>query len=464
MKIINKIIKKFKKTDEPNKIDYLLFGIISVLLFVCFLYSDIVITTEHTLNFMDVIKSGDFMDFYKVNYNLKINGLNTTVCYDILIYFIFMIWNIPLYIASRFMGINILKSFLCKLWLKGIVILFLYLTCKVMKKIFEELNIDKKLSKWGILIFASSPIIFSIVFMMCQYDIIPIFFVMLGILAYLKNEEKKFILYFMLAIPMKLFALFIFIPLLLLKEKRIFYIGTKTICSISVLLVCRILENFMPLYYESVQNFNGSMINRLSNIGFDISTGSVSIFMILYIIICIYCYSVKFKNKKHFQDLTIHIPFIVYAVLFTFFKVTHPQWYIYITPFITIMIIKNIKNFKLNFLLEMCMSVSLIYIHFVYFWWVFDTSSISLMLGKSPFKGNIVDSTNFLDLNTSFGLNKYMPIFYSIYFATILYLAILNFPKEESKQETVIIERSLIWSRMAIILPFALMLLLLYIL
>ncbi|MEG0618341.1 MAG: hypothetical protein RR557_03420, partial [Bacilli bacterium] len=72
--------------------------------------------------------------------------------------------------------------------------------------------------------------------------------------------------------------------------------------------------------------------------------------------------------------------------------------------------------------------------------------------------------TNFLDLNTSFGLNKYMPIFYSIYFATILYLAILNFPKEESNQETVIIERSLIWSRMAIILPFALMLLLLYIL
>jgi uncharacterized membrane protein len=76
-------------------------------------------------------------------------------------------------------------------------------------------------AKWLSAIFASSPIAVFAVFIFGQYDIIGIFFTMLGFYYYVKDNRLRFSLFFSLAISVKYFALIPFLPLLLLKEKRI---------------------------------------------------------------------------------------------------------------------------------------------------------------------------------------------------------------------------------------------------
>lgn len=80
---------------------------------------------------------------------------------------------------------------------------------------------------------------------------------LLGILAYIKEDDKKFILWFVLANCMKLFGIFIFIPLILLKEKRVFAAILKTLAGISGVVVCKLIYSGNVAYQASTKAFSG---------------------------------------------------------------------------------------------------------------------------------------------------------------------------------------------------------------
>lgn len=79
------------------------------------------------------------------------------------------------------------------------------------------------------------------VIMMSAYDIIALYFAIKGIDYYFQGKNKGFLLCFMCAIPLKFFALLLFVPLLLLKEKRIPQIIGSGILSILPILIFRFL-------------------------------------------------------------------------------------------------------------------------------------------------------------------------------------------------------------------------------
>ena len=96
---------------------------------------------------------------------------------------------------------------------------------------------------------------------MSAYDIVALYFAIIGLDYYFKGNTKKFTICFMFAIPLKFFALLIFIPLVLLREKRILKIAGYVFASILPILFFRF---FIPC--RAVFDDPASAALHLSNI------------------------------------------------------------------------------------------------------------------------------------------------------------------------------------------------------
>ncbi len=462
---IKEMLEKAKSIEVPGFIEWILFGLIAVFIFTCFIYWDIFVTTTHTVNYIESIFHGKILDLYKANYNFIVDGSVSSVSYDIPIYFLFIIWDLPLWIAKHFFNVNIMTNFFCMLWMKGILILFLYLSSRVIKNICEEIGIKKSNIKWAILIFVSSPIVFSSLFILSQYDIITIYFMLLGILAYTRKDENKFLFWFAVAIPMKLFALFVFIPLLLLEEKRVLNIITKFLTSLSLLVGFRLVATMMPYYSESTSGFHNYMTDKLLNSSvLKINSGYASLFIVAYVIICVFCYMKQLKSKDDFNKYAIYIPFVVFSAFFTFVNF-HPYWIIYLTPFFTLILFKNGKYFKVNMLIDIAFNIASLFTITNNYTACFGAKQVDGMLISKIFGAQNLNRVKYESLSNvyaAFQLKKYLPAFYGVFLAALICMVIINLPKFNDKNQKIEIERSAVILRMLIIMPFALLLIYCY--
>lgn len=453
---MKKIMEKFKNTENVSKLDWSLFAIIAGFLFFCFIYNDILYTAVHSNNMFSAVLDGHFLDMYKVNYGAEICEVLINACYDLPIYIIFMIWNIPVWIAQNLFNIEVTSNFLSIIWIKTLLIVFLGASIFVIKKICKELKIKDNLIKWVILIFLSSPLVFSSLFMISQYDIITIFFMLLGIYSYIRGDYKKFILWFAIAIPLKLFALFVFIPLVLLKQKQIFKIIANLAGGCSIFIISRIISTCMPYFTESSANFNEEMLTRLLTTStLHINLGPASIFLIAYLFICIYCYIKNINDTDELNKYSIYIPFVTFLSMFLFVN-CHPYWLIYTTPFFAILIFMKPEYFKVNLILDIGMSISALVSQIITYFWCFSSNQINNMLLPLLF-GNIEKkAVTISEMLAHLEINKYMPAVLAIYFATVVGMIVINKPeKEKATKSTIKVERSIIWSRMLLIVPVA---------
>ena len=94
-------------------------------------------------------------------------------------------------------------------------------------------------------------------------EIYVVFFSMLGILYWLKKDNKKFILCFALAIPIKMFALMIFFPLILIREKRIWKVIVNLLSGCSIWIILKLLFQSNAAYRLSVSEPNQRMLDTI---------------------------------------------------------------------------------------------------------------------------------------------------------------------------------------------------------
>ena len=453
----------FKDTEKPIFFDWALLIAISFFMFITFLFWDLSVTGTHTINYMDAIAHGDILGLYKVNMSVIVDGSLTSVCYDFFIFIFFMIWNIPVWIIKHLFDINVMENFYCLLWMKGMLVFFLVLSSVIIKKICEQIGINRANSKWAMFIFLSSPLVFSSIFILCQYDIISITLMLLGILAYIKNQNYRFIFWFALAIPLKLFPLFVFIPLLLLKEKRVFFILFKLCNSLYLYFACRIIESFMPYHLESTEMFDAQMINKLFQSGITVNLSTASLFAAIYIIICAFCYVKNINDQDELNKYSIYIPFIVYL---TFILIVdyHPQWLIFLTVFFPIILFMNSKHYKANILLDMALSATSLYIISYHFTRCFNEELLNKMFFSKLLPPNLI-SNSFIyvrDLISFMKLDNYFSCIHGIFMGLVICLVVLNFPKFNNVKKEVKVERSIITSRLLLIVPLIILIIITY--
>lgn len=315
--------------------------IVLVACFLLFQQSDLL----HTFTSSYAYLGGHFSDFYDFN-KVAVNGND----YLPLLYVIYAIWNLPLLFlglippAEQFATADLTIQLI---WAKLLIVIFFFASAWVLSGIAGLLKNDPKINqqRYPEAIFITAPIAIFAVFDFGQYDIIGVFFTLLGFYFYLKNDFLRFAIFFSIAISFKYFSLVIYIPLVLLIEKNPLKILRLILIGVAAVLIQ------LAIYWHS--EIFGSEIFRLITLKAvgesqdRISWSKPTVYMVaLYSLGCFYIYFKRFNNDFEWRRAAVFVPVGAFGLMLS--AVTwHPQWLIIATPFFALsyLYINNAKLF-----------------------------------------------------------------------------------------------------------------------
>jgi hypothetical protein len=332
--------KKFRELLTCNNITRLDWAIFIVISVFCFLSFNQFYDMRHTVASSFTYLNGHIFDFYKYNSNLEYIKYNH---YMPSTYILFAIWNFPLKLLFSMDGSNIGLEVI---YYNKIFTTLFYIACAIMiYKICKAIGFDDKKSKITSFLWLTAPLAIYSQFIFGQYDIFTVFFLLLGIYFYFKNDDFKFALFLGIALTFKYFAAFIFIILLIYREKNII----KIIKQCAIFIIPFAIE---LLIYISDSAFRERVFGFGANsfiFGLTLKTEygmNIKIFLMFWIFICGYTYFNEVKNKSENEKYIFYYLSLVSFMLFGLSH-WHPQWVIFITPFL---VFGTVINKKYNFL------------------------------------------------------------------------------------------------------------------
>lgn len=331
--------------NTPQNSDYIILSIIIMLCFFSYIYSDILVILPFSVNFFNVNPLHFFSEVYQ-----KVGSYHKPDDLPYLSYILYSILFLPLWIYSKIKNITYYTWHHEKfeigtfeiIYIKFLLLLFVILSSIIIYKICKKIGFDNKKSKLSSFIFISSPLTSISVFIISQVEIIMIFFTLLGILDYL-NNNKRYLLWFAIAIPLKLFPFFILIPLVLLKEKHI----KKIIIHIIIPILPYIISSII---FKSPNPSDRNLVAFGTLMGYKIF--GVSIFIIIYSLICLFSYLKNINNNEEFYKLTIYISFFVLSLITIVNTKFHMYWIVIIAPFMSMLLLFNNNNLYLKIALD----------------------------------------------------------------------------------------------------------------
>lgn len=203
--------------------DWLILLVLMGFCFFAYAMSDLFHTTACSYGYLD----GHILDFYDY---LAENGINSNgtiginASYMPSIYILFAIWNIPMklfgFVSSATMQLGIIPI----MWAKLLPCIVFLASAKIVFLIAKELGMSGRKPLIVVYAYLSCPVLLYGQFIIGQYESFFTALVLLGFYFWLKEREIPFLLSFAFAFTFKYTALFVFLPLLLLREKRIWKI------------------------------------------------------------------------------------------------------------------------------------------------------------------------------------------------------------------------------------------------
>lgn len=330
---------------SPKNSDYITFSIITILCFFSYIYSDVLVIFPFSVNFFNVNPLNFFYEVYQ-----KVGSYHKPDDLPYLAYFIYSILFLPLWIYSKIRNITYYTWHHAKfeidtfeiIYIKLLLLIFVILSSFIIYKISKKIGFNDKKSKLSSFMFITSPFTMIPVFIISQVEIIMIFFTLLAILDYL-NNNKRYILWFTIAIPLKLFPFFILIPLVLLKEKQIKKIALYIIIPILPYIISSII-------FKSPNPSDRNLVAFGTLMGYKIF--GVSIFIIIYSLICLFSYLKDIKNNNEFNKLTLYISFFVLSLITIVNTNFHMYWIVILSPFMAILLLFSRCNIVLKIIVE----------------------------------------------------------------------------------------------------------------
>lgn len=386
--------------------------------FFCFIsmyYSDIWQTYHDSLTLLDCIREGKFLEYYEINKAL----------YFIPCYIIFGIWNLPVWVLSRFWGVNA-DSVGCFLWSKGIVLLFaigcIWMIYCILKKLeYGDLE-------YTLFLFVSSLFFAFPVMVATQYDVVELFFLLSAMYYYAKDQKLswRFLLFFSVAISIKYFAVFIFFLVVLIEEKRILCIVRNMFLGV-LFAVISMLPFWTRGYWNGLSGHNIGFAYRLLVESIPGGLSPISIFLLGYFMLCATAYFLKKKSIKENFRFIIWLSTAFFMLLFTFVD-CHPYWIVLYLPFMIIMIKEYQKNLKVNILFETIMEIVMILMQGMLYNWVYFSGNLfgSLLIKPKRMNQN-VNLRSFLGIGEE-AVALCLVVANTVFFACEIILLVVNNP------------------------------------
>lgn len=426
---LKRFFTKIQKADRSvTTVDWAILAVLGIFIYFTMLFDDLIITYSHGLCFWDSLFSGELENFYSYVETNSWGGW--TAYYYISLYIVFAVWNLPVWIVSKIVPIDVYST-ACLLWAKGMNLFFIVLICILIRRILEDFEIENNKQRAYLFLFLSSLNLILPSLAMAQYDIICCFFSLWGFYEYCKSPKisYKCLLIFAIAITMKIYALFIVIPLILLKEKRLLYICKNLFIVIVGLVLCVWPYRDVFASGNAQSGFNSGWRDRLFSVTLSGGNSVIPCFVVLYCLICIYAYYKTCKNKN---EECINANWIALSVLFCIFTFVycHPQWIVLLTPFLTIMIALN--GIKINYFLDLFLNIGISVYYCYYFNWVYGTELAFKYLifndMRIPYNEKYHNMAEMVDAH---GFTVYMSSFFGIFVACAIALLIINKPNKE---------------------------------
>ena len=357
--------------SKPLKLEYIIYYIIVFFCYIMYIYSDALIHIPFSVNLWNV---------HPFNFNYEVYMKIGSVHYShwpYLSYIIYSVLFFPIWIYTK------LTNFTLYTWhhelfsigtfelmyIKTILFMFVLASARIVYKISKELKLSDNNAKLSEYLFLSSPFTILPALFISQMDIITIYFMLVGILCYIR-DDKKYLLWFAISICLKNYPAFILFPLILLREKRLKKIILYNIIAIAPFIITNLITKTADLlYYHNPplphipgrdlygQVFSWLLLNKIANL---------PVFLISYSIICIYCFFTPRKDDD--KTLSMNIIFVTWVTFLLSHSETLPLYRLVIlSPFIPLLLMTNLKYLHFNIFLEFisltCYSILLLIKH-----------------------------------------------------------------------------------------------------
>ncbi len=424
-----------KLTNSGIDVSQLVLYILAMIpCFLCYYFQDMGFTTRHGINVWEALFSGKILNYYSLN---MIS--NETVCpahYPFPIYIVFAIWDLPLYIYEHVTKTIFLDSTLCILYSKLILFVFFIIAVKAFRRICEFFSFDEKKTNCCLFFWVTSSLFIEPFFVVAQYDIFSIAFTLWGIYYYLKNDNKKFLLFFAIAISFKYFALFALIPLLLYRDKNILKIIAYSFIAVIPTLFFRILFFKDMAGISQAMNLSMGLISYIRS-GIQIHFNEIPIpsFFLAYVVFVFILYFSKPGNNPVYVILLPLISFSIFFIL----CFSHFYWIILISPYIALLVFIN-ENYGKNILLELVLSTGFILRNFLQEPFYFNTQAFNLSPIRNFAKFDWKDTV--FSVSRLFSLGKYdwleIPLIICVFAVGLIYFIIFNVKKRDIQELSVL--------------------------
>lgn len=446
---INNIKDKFKT-------DILAWGALCLLLFVSFCsfyYSDMLSTLDNSVLFIKSIFNGHFFDFYQ--YSIDNVEASWAANYEIPVYFFVGIWNLPVVLLDVLFNYDYLNSTYALLWCKFGLVVCVCAIFIVVKKIALHFNVSNDKIALARFLYMSSIAVFVPVFVCVQYDCISLLIIVLGIYYYIKDRHAMFILCFIIALPLKSFAIIFLPPLLALKEKKLLKIIRDLGLSLIGLLICRIIYWGNAAYDITMSAQYRTTIEALTGGTIEIGSLDVLFFVLVYCTLVLYCYLYNTDNKCDIDAMAIYSSMVAIGC-FVILGFMRTYWIILLAPFMILLIVLNPKHLKINILLETAWGatfvLSMLFMNSV------PTKTMNTWIGRFLFRKVYAGDAatrkyeSVVDLFEQLGLTDLYPLFASVFLFCLLAFWVINFPKKCNKMGNAEkVEKSVLWFRVGAI-------------
>ena len=369
-------------------LDLIVYSLLIVFCYFSFQTLDLPYTGGVSLSYV----FGHFTDFY--DFNEKHVGLCN---YLPSTYILFAVWNLPLRLLG-FIDKPTLEVGALVFWFKLLPTLFVAGTAYHVYRIGRAVGLSAQNAKQMAAFWLTSPLMIFSQFIFGQYDILTTFFVVAGLHALIEDHRGKFILYFAIAVTFKYFALFLFLPLLLLKEKR----PARVLLSLSACLLPALAE--ILLYHRSPGFQNGVMHwniwDRMYEVGLGAAHGKVPLFFLSWALLCIHCHFKYPDDEADSRKWMLYAPLAASGLFFLFVH-WHPQWLLIMTPFLCMTTFLNKKSD----------SFIILDIGLFYFFLALSTQMWAMNVDQALWQRGIWGSLNpaLFDPNTTVYMFKFLP-------------------------------------------------------
>ena len=326
---LQKRVHTFFTAQSPAKWEFALAGLLCLCTVLLFAHPDIIETANHSWLLLENTFKGNFLGFYEDVYAHQNDFYYTNAAhYNIVVYLLFALWELPLFFICKLFALSINTTFLyfwAKVLTAGSALLCGWLTYRLAK----HLGAETGMARFAGLGFVLSPITLFSVFAMGQYDTFCLLFILLALLFYFKKQYYRFAFVMGAALVCKFFAIFLLLPLLLLTEKRMHKLLQYLLVSLWLYVPTTLL--FMGKTGDA-GFFNQLMTERLLAPVLPLGGANAPIFLVGFALLLAFCFFYHADKEAAAVQMPLYACLAAFSLLFLVVE-WHPQWLVLLVPF-----------------------------------------------------------------------------------------------------------------------------------